>query len=75
VLNVVRLEPHESGEVMHLCLADVKTIVSEIRPEKAIMTHFGMTMIKAKPWQLAKELSDELGMEVVAASDGMTVEL
>ena len=75
VMNVVRLTPHESGEVMHLCIDDVKKIVSGIKPKKAILTHFGMTMVRAKPWELAKKLSDELGIEVQAASDGMTVEL
>jgi hypothetical protein len=32
-------------------------------------------MLKAKPWVLADELSDELGIDVIAASDGMTVEI
>ena len=34
-----------------------------------------MTMLKAKPWVVANELSDELGIDVIAASDGMTIEL
>jgi phosphoribosyl 1,2-cyclic phosphodiesterase len=75
VMNVVRFTPHESGKVMHLCMDDVKEILSRIKPGKAILTHFGMTMLKAKPWVLADELSDELGIEVIAASDGMTMEL
>jgi len=75
VMNVVRSTPHESGQVMHLCIDDVKEILSRINPGKAILTHFGMTMLKAKPWVLANELSDELGIEVIAASDGMTMEL
>jgi len=75
VMNVVRLRPHESAEVMHLCVDDVKEIVSKIKPERAILTHFGMTMVRAKPWEVAKKLSDELGMAVQAASDGMTIEL
>ncbi len=75
IMNVVRLTPHESGKVMHLCIDDVKEILSRINPRKAILTHFGMTMLKAKPWVLANELSDELGTEVIAASDGMTIEL
>ncbi len=48
-------------------------IIKTIKPQKAILTHFGMKMLKAKPWILAKELSNELGLEVTAASDGMTV--
>lgn len=75
IMNVVRFKPHESGEVMHLCIDDVREIVSAIRPEKAIMTHFGMTMLKARPYELSRELTDELGIQVIAASDGMRVEL
>jgi phosphoribosyl 1,2-cyclic phosphodiesterase len=75
VMNVVRLTPHVAGEVMHLCIADVKEILSRINPRKAILTHFGMTMLKAKPWVVANELSHDLGIDVIAASDGMTIEL
>jgi phosphoribosyl 1,2-cyclic phosphodiesterase len=71
----VRFKPHESGEVMHLSIDDVKEILSRIRPETAILTHFGMTMLRAKPREVASRLSDELQLEVIAASDGMTVEL
>ena len=41
----------------------------------AILTHFGMTMHRAKPWELAQQLSQETGVEVRAASDGTTFEL
>jgi len=75
VVNVVRNTPHESGQVMHLCIDDVKQVLSEIRPRKAVLTHFGMTMLKAKPWVLASKLAEETGVDVIAASDGMTFEL
>ena len=75
IMNVVRFKPHESGEVMHLSIDDVKEILSLIRPGKAILTHFGMTMLRAKPWEVASRLSDELQLEIIAASDGMMVEL
>jgi phosphoribosyl 1,2-cyclic phosphodiesterase len=75
IMNVVRCKPHESGAVMHLSIDDVREILSGIRPGKAILTHFGMTMLKAKPWDVATRLSDELQLEVIAASDGMVVEL
>ncbi len=75
VLNVVRLEPHGSGAVRHLCVADAREILSAVRPRKAVLTHFGMTMIRAKPWVVAQRLADELGLDVAAASDGMTLEL
>jgi len=75
VINVVRFKPHESDRVMHLCIDDVREMLPKIHPRKAILTHFGMTMLMAKPWEVASQLSDELGIEVIAASDGMTVEL
>ncbi|RKY01848.1 MAG: hypothetical protein DRP55_03705 [Spirochaetes bacterium] len=60
---------------MHLSIEDVKKILSKMKPNKVILTHFGMTMLKAKPWELAKKLSIELGINIIAASDGMTIEL
>jgi ribonuclease BN (tRNA processing enzyme) len=75
IMNVVLFKPYESGAVMHLSVQDVKEILSRIRPETAILTHFGMTMLSAKPWEVASRLSDELQLEVIAASDGMTFEL
>ncbi|MDI6703500.1 MAG: MBL fold metallo-hydrolase [bacterium] len=75
IMNVVRYTPHEKGEVLHLCVEDVKEILRKIKPKKAIMTHFGMTMLKAKPWELAKRLSEEFDVEVVCATDGMKIEV
>ena len=34
-----------------------------------------MTMIKAKPWVVAAELEKEFGLKVIAASDGMKIDL
>ena len=75
VLNVVSRTLPEKGMVKHLSLDDVREIVKGVKPSKAVITHFGMTMLKAKPWVLAEQLSNELGIEVIAASDGMTIEL
>lgn len=75
VMNVVRFTPHERGDVMHLCIEDVREILERLHPRRAILTHFGMTMLKAKPWVVASELTEELGIDVIAASDGMSIEL
>ena len=75
VVNVVRLEPHKSVRIMHLTLADAERIIGEVRPRRAVLTHFGMTMLKAKPRELAARMSDRLGLEVIAARDGMTLQL
>ncbi|MFZ3066043.1 MAG: MBL fold metallo-hydrolase [Nitrospirota bacterium] len=75
IVNVVSHTLPEKINIKHLCLDDVKEIIKEVKPSKAVITHFGMTMLKAKPWVLAEQLSNELGIEVIAASDGMTIEL
>ncbi len=73
VINTVFYEPRPGIE--HLSLADAINIIQEINPKTAILTHFGMTMLKAKPHDIARSLSKELGIEVIAAYDGMSAEL
>jgi ribonuclease BN (tRNA processing enzyme) len=73
ILNVVFLEPR--FPVDHLSLPDAKRIVAEIKPKVAILTHFGMTMWKARPGELAEKLSQETGVRVLAARDGMRFDL
>jgi phosphoribosyl 1,2-cyclic phosphodiesterase len=73
VLNVVMLE--ERSEFSHLCLSEAEQIITENKPKLAILTHFGMNMVKAKPWEIAEHLTKKLGVQVMAARDGMTVEL
>jgi len=71
VLNVVRRE--WSPDVDHLSLPEAIEIVQNVRPKLAVLTHFGMTMLRGKPWELAADISDKIGIEVLAASDGLTV--
>jgi len=76
VMNVVRLKPAEDNRALqHLCLAEAQEIIAALQPEITVLTHFGSTMLRAKPWELAATLSRELGRKVVAASDGMTLNL
>lgn len=34
-----------------------------------------MRMLQAKPWEVAEQLSEETGRKVIAARDGMTLEI
>ncbi|MFA5157073.1 MAG: MBL fold metallo-hydrolase [Candidatus Omnitrophota bacterium] len=72
IISVVFLEPRP--EIAHLSLPEAEEIIRKIRPKKAILTHFGMTMLKAKPHLQAEALSRKLGIEVVAAYDGMSLD-
>jgi phosphoribosyl 1,2-cyclic phosphodiesterase len=72
IVSVVFFEPRPG--IDHLSLSDAEQLISQIKPKKAILTHFGMTMLKAKPHIQAEELSRKLGIEVLAAYDGMTID-
>lgn len=73
IINLVRFEPKK--EVLHLSVEEVKNLLYHIRPELTILTHFGMTMLRANPFQVAKKLSEELDLKVLAAYDGMKISL
>ena len=73
IINVVRLSP--GAPIDHLCLPEAKTIIEALRPRIAILTHFGMTMWRARPWDLAKRLTEETGIAVIAARDGLKFDL
>jgi ribonuclease BN (tRNA processing enzyme) len=75
VISVVLRAPHRNPHIMHLSLEDARGVIRAVRPRKAVLTHFGMTMLKARPRELAARMSDELGLDIVAASDGMTLPL
>jgi phosphoribosyl 1,2-cyclic phosphodiesterase len=72
IISVVRLKP---SQYYHLCIEEARRIIEEVKPRAAILTHFGMTMIQAKPWEVAEKLSQETGLNIIAARDGMTFDL
>jgi ribonuclease BN (tRNA processing enzyme) len=73
IIGVVFLQPR--ADIDHLSLGDVKALAGKIKPAKTVLTHFGMSMILSKPDLLAKKLSNELSLQIIAAYDGMTLKL
>ncbi|MBA7668178.1 hypothetical protein ES703_76287 [subsurface metagenome] len=73
IINVVFLEANHPFD--HLSVPDARRIIVEVKPKVAILTHFGMSMWRAKPWQVAEGLSQQTGVRVVAARDGMRFDL
>ena len=67
VINVLRYR--DSMDVDHLTFDEARRVIAGIRPQAAIMTHFGTKMLERDPQRLAYELEDELGIKVYAASD------
>ena len=73
IINVVLRD--EKNFIDHLSLEDIEKIIAENKPKLCILTHFGMTVIKAKPWEIAEKLSKKYKTNVVAARDGMEIDL
>ena len=73
IMNVVFLEPRPT--IDHLSLPDAEHIITELKPKAAILTHFGMHMWRAKPWEVAERLSQQTGVKVLAARAGMRFDL
>jgi len=73
IFNVVLRESKE--HIMHLSIKDVEKIIKKNKPKLSIITHFGMNMIRAKPWEIAESLSNKIGVKVIAATDGMSIDL
>lgn len=75
VLNVVRAEGREEDNIQHLSASEAGEIIRGVKPQKAYLTHFGMTMLRADPRKVAEKLSEATGVEVVAAYDGLRVDI
>jgi ribonuclease BN (tRNA processing enzyme) len=73
ILNLVFTQPRDG--VAHLATGDAERIIKGIQPQTAILTHFGMGIWKAHPWEIAAQLSQQTGIRVIAARDGMTFDL
>ena len=73
IINVVLLEakPH----IDHLSVPDAEHIITELKPKVAILTHFGMNVWRARPWEIARRLSQQTGVRVLAGRDGMRFDL
>jgi phosphoribosyl 1,2-cyclic phosphodiesterase len=73
VINVLSQE--RRLPVDHLSLTEAVEVIKEIKPKVAVLTHFGLTMWKIKPWEIEQKVSDETGIKIIAARDGMVFNL
>ena len=59
----------------HLSPQDAVTVLKDVKPEIAILTHFGLRAIKYGPEKIAQWIAEQSGVSTVAAEDGMKVEM
>lgn len=72
IIHMVLFEPKEG--IDHLSFREMQKVIEFLKPKNVIITHFGMKVIKAKPNNLALELTKNTGVNVIPAYDGMEVE-
>lgn len=75
ILNVMLYEPLPVKEIQHLDLQSARVLIEAIKPRVAVITHFGMSMLRQQPRLLAQQLSESTGIRVIAATDGMKLDL
>jgi len=75
LLIVNCLKPYSDGIPDHLETRDVIKLLSIAKPKKAVISHFGLKMIKADPGLEAKKIEHQTEVETIAADDGMVIEV
>jgi len=71
ILSVLR--PSNAPWTGHMSTDDAIKVIEKIKPETAVITHFGMHMILRKPELEAKIIENATGIPVIAAKDGMHI--
>jgi len=71
ILNVPY--PGNKAEGKNLDTESAIKIVSAVRPRVAIITHFGLEMLKADPLNEAREVQRITGIQTIAAKDGLSI--
>ena len=71
ILNVPYPRGRESEKSLNT--DDAIKIISHVRPRLAIITHFGLEMIKADPLQEARDIQRITGVQTIAAKDGLAI--
>lgn len=72
VVNVVFYQARE--EYDHLCLEEALALIEAVKPKKAVLTHFGMGMLRAKPHILEERVRRAFAC-VTFARDGFRLDL
>lgn len=71
ILNVPY--PGNTAKGMNLDTENATKIVSRVKPRLAVITHFGLEMLKADPLEEARTIQRMSGVITIAAKDGFTI--
>lgn len=71
---IINCPYHEKTQEKQLTIEDAARLIKRTKPKLAILTHFGKKILGTDPLYIARELQKELGIQVVAAEDGMQID-
>ncbi len=74
LVNTTRLEGRDR-RLLHLGADDAERLIAAVRPRAAVLTHFGMQLVRAGPERVALGISERTGVPTIAARDGATLTL
>ncbi|MEM3420997.1 MAG: MBL fold metallo-hydrolase [Candidatus Hadarchaeum sp.] len=73
IANVTR--PLSMRIPWHLCSEDLIKILTEVKPELAVMIHMGMMFLKHEPQSEAERIKSETGVETIPGQVGLRVDM
>ena len=71
ILNVPY--PGDKSQNLNLDTESAIKIISKVQPRLAVITHFGLEMLKADPLIEAREIQKQTGIQTIAAKDGLVI--
>lgn len=71
IINVVRMTTDK--RIRHLNIKEAADLIGSIKPKMAILTHFGLQVLRASPDHQAILISERTGVKTIAANDGLSV--
>lgn len=75
LLIICTMWPRNNPLLGHLCTDDALNLIQEVKPSCAVTTHYGVKILNADPAKEAAWLEQETGISVIAAADGMKLEM
>jgi phosphoribosyl 1,2-cyclic phosphodiesterase len=75
ILIVNNIKPFHDGLAGHLYSDKTIVLLSEAKPKLAVITHMGISLLKAGPEKEAERISKKSGVKTIAAKDGMRLEI
>ena len=65
--------PGDTAKRMNLDTVSAAKIVAEVKPKLALLTHFGLEMLRADPLAEARDVQRATGIPTLAARDGLLI--